>query len=292
MLSLLVIVVVSFLACVVLAVAAWIDFAIRGERILAERREAAGRWRPPFLRGADLFAWAKETAERMVGIRLAKGQTAGTPVTLAAEIQQGATRAMLPLAAEADIERRVPCPDKGQGMIGVTVPEVLEIADYIRRTATHAERKRIHAFALENAQNALENAQKMADLDDTQISAAETPCPLQGDDRVCCVYSARPLRCRPLLAAVIARRLGLQAGAGADQNSPWANHEETVERGAEQGLTQGLQAAGLDANVYELNSALVIALDTPDADQRWMRGEDVFAACQLYRQGIERGVHQ
>ncbi len=63
MLSLLVIVVVSFVVCVVLAVAAWIDFAIRGERILAERREAAGRWRPPFLRGTDLFGWAKETTQ-------------------------------------------------------------------------------------------------------------------------------------------------------------------------------------------------------------------------------------
>jgi Fe-S-cluster containining protein len=284
MLSLLVIVVVSFLVCVVLAIVASIDFAIRGEQTLAERREAASRWRPPFLRGADLFGWAKETAQRMVGFRLAKEQTAGTPVKLAAEIQEGATRAMLPLAAEADIVRRVPCPDEGQGMIGVTVPEVLEIADYIRRTATHAERKRIHALARENAR-------QMANPDDTQISGAETPCPLQGDDRVCCVYSARPLRCRPLHAALIARRLGLQADAGADQNSPWANHEETVERGAEQGLTQGLRVAGLDANVYELNSALVIALDKPDADQRWMQGENLFAVCQLYREGIERGVH-
>src|SRR5262245_24905467 len=272
MLSLLVILVVSFLVGVVLAVVAWLDFAIRGEQIMAERQEAAGRWRPPFLRGADLFGWAKETAARLVSIRLAKKQTAGTPARLAAEIQQGATRAMLPLAAEADIEHRVPCPDEGQGMIGVTVPEVLEIADYIRQTATRAERTRIHAVAVENAR-------KMGEFGDTQISGAEKPCPLQGDDRFCCVYSARPLHCRPLHAGVIARRLGLQAGAGADQNSTWASHQETVERGALEGLTEGLQAAGLDANLYELNSALVIALETPDADQRWMRGEDVFASC-------------
>jgi len=223
-----------------------------------------------------LFSWAKETAERMVGIRLVEEQKTGSLVKLAAEIQEGATRAMLPLAAEADIERQVPCPEEGQGMVGVTVPEVIEIADYIRRTATRAERKRIHDLAVDNAR-------KITDLDHTQISEAETPCPLKGDDRVCRTYSARPLRCRPLHAAVIARQFGLQAGTGADPTSPWASHEKTVEQGAEQGLTQGLQAAGLDANVYELNSALVIALDTPDAAQRSMRGENVFGACKLYR---------
>jgi hypothetical protein len=42
------------------------------------------------------------------------------------------------------------------------------------------------------------------------------------------------------------------------------------------GVTRALKSAGLDANIYELNSALAAALETPDAAERWARGEQVF----------------
>jgi hypothetical protein len=53
-----------------------------------------------------------------------------------------------------------------------------------------------------------------------------------------------------------------------------------VEQGVERGLEEALDSARLDAHVYELNSALVTALDTPDAPERWIEGEDVFAGCR------------
>ena len=42
------------------------------------------------------------------------------------------------------------------------------------------------------------------------------------------------------------------------------------------GLQRELAALGLDANLYELDSALLVALRQPDALQRWLRGKDVF----------------
>ena len=41
-------------------------------------------------------------------------------------------------------------------------------------------------------------------------------------------------------------------------------------------MTRALKSAGLDANIYELNSAVATALEIPDAAERWARGEDVF----------------
>jgi hypothetical protein len=48
------------------------------------------------------------------------------------------------------------------------------------------------------------------------------------------------------------------------------------------GLTTGLESAGLDGQVYELNSALSAALTTPDAAGRFARGEPVFTGCHPY----------
>jgi hypothetical protein len=38
-----------------------------------------------------------------------------------------------------------------------------------------------------------------------------------------------------------------------------------------------LAASGLPADSYELNHAMLVALETPDAEKRWLNGEDVFA---------------
>lgn len=249
-------------------------FSGSAEQTLAERRKAERRWQPPFARGRDLAHWARQRATQIVRKWVGEKPTAAAAGKLSAALHEGATRAMLPLVAEEQAQRTVACPDEGQGMIGVTVPEVLEIADYIRRMP-RAERKRIHDLAFENAK-------KLQNVDHTQFSAEQTPCPLQGDDQVCRVYDARPLRCRPLHAALIAEQLGLEAPQEGELPS-WVPEAQTVEQGIEEGLAQGLESAGLDAHLYELNSALVTALDTPNAAQRWRAGEDTFAQCTRYR---------
>ncbi len=267
--------VVVLLAVPLVAVAMWFDVGHRGGGVLDERRRAARTWRPPFARGSDLMAWAAATTERLVTRRLSEKPTAQSPVQLAAEVQAGAMRAMLPLAEPCDRECVVPCPEVGQGRIGVTVPEALEIADYIRQHLPRAEAKRIHDLA---ARNSLTLA-NVARQDDAPPNMR---CPLQGEDRVCVVYPDRPLRCRPLHAMAIAEQLGIELCN--DGEAPWKHHEETVERGVEQGFINALKSAGLDDERYELNSALLTALDAPDAAERWVRGENVFGKCKLDRE--------
>lgn len=47
-------------------------------------------------------------------------------------------------------------------------------------------------------------------------------------------------------------------------------------------LQSSLRDAGLGWVVHELNEALLIALDEPDAAERWARGQDVFAAARVW----------
>ena len=55
----------------------------------------------------------------------------------------------------------------------------------------------------------------------------------------------------------------------------------TTGRGVQTGLCIGAIRSGLDGRTYELPGALLRALDTPDAEERWARGEDVFAGCKV-----------
>lgn len=64
-----------------------------------------------------------------------------------------------------------------------------------------------------------------------------------------------------------------------DGRAKWA-HASVVAEGIEQGWQRAMHEAGLDGSLYELNSALAVALRTPDAEARWLDGEDVFAVCE------------
>jgi len=274
--TLLIMLAVSVLIVLMVAVVIWLDVAFRRGQVQTDREKTVHRWQPPFARGNDLLNWAKDTAARIAGKRLVGKRTADTARELSAELHDGAIRAMLPLVPDRETERMVACPDGGQGAIGVMAPEVLEIADYIRHKLSRRERNRIHGLAQKNAE-------RLADREHAQFDADELPCPLQNDNGVCRVYAARPLQCRPLHAAKIARQFGMETSGADGEIPPWPAHVLLIEDGVKEGLVRELESAGLDANVYELNGALVTALDTPHAAQRWARGEDVFAGCQRYR---------
>jgi len=52
-------------------------------------------------------------------------------------------------------------------------------------------------------------------------------------------------------------------------------------------LAPALSAVGLSADSYELNHGVLVALETPDAEARWLKGEDVFAqvSCDRLNEG-------
>ena len=52
----------------------------------------------------------------------------------------------------------------------------------------------------------------------------------------------------------------------------------------EDGVIAGLEALGLDAQWYELPSAVLRALETTDGPARWARGEAVFEGCDQLSQ--------
>jgi hypothetical protein len=247
-----------------------------GKRIVTARDEEARRWRPPYVSGRELYSWARSMTNGIVRELAQQSPNGAMPGELATRLNQGASRAMLPGAPSPDSLRAVACPRHGQGVLGVSAPEAIRIAEYLRRHVSEAEVTRLRDRAKKNAVLLMQT--------EGRIVGSE-PCVLQGDERMCVAYPERPFACRPLHASILARELGLDLTAEGDTSFSIEDHMEVVRLGVEEGLAQGLDAAGLDANRYELHSALALALERPDAATRWSAGEDIFAGCQVRRTG-------
>lgn len=238
------------------------------ESFLGRRTMAALAWLPPFIRGEDLQNWTTSTTDRIARQRLSGQPSAATAIQLAAEVEAGAMRAMLPLTDPAELTRIIACPEGGQGLVRVTAPEVFAIADYVRKHLDRAEQERIYNLATENSN-------RLASHPSAETDPLALQCPLQGEGGICRAYGARPLCCRPLHAIAIARATATHT---IDPGEPieGCRHVYTVAAGVEAGLVEAMKSASLDAEAYELNGALAIVLAWPDAANCWARGEDVF----------------
>ncbi len=164
--------------------------------------------------------------------------------------------------------------------IAVSPPEVLRIAAYLRATLSDEDLTAVR--------------ERIADLD-SQTRAmssiarahARLPCALLADQR-CTVHAVRPLTCAGWNAVDVNE-------CKADWLDPEASDAITsnvVQIEAFQamrlGMDLGSEALGLEHDTLELTTALCIALDIPDAAERWLRGERLFAAARWDdRQGAD-----
>ena len=97
-------------------------------------------------------------------------------------------------------------------------------------------------------------------------------------DGNCSAYGARPLVCRQTtsldVAGCIEEFEGTNLGSRIEVSSAHLAHAGN----AHVILLGVLHAAGLPDTAYELGAALEIALSDPQCEERWLAGEDVFAA--------------
>ena len=156
--------------------------------------------------------------------------------------------------------------------IALSPPEVLRIAAYLRATLSSDDLMVVR--------------ERIADLDDQtrimsslQRAHARLPCALLSDQR-CMVHAVRPLTCAGWNAIDVNE-------CKADWLDPEASDAITsnvVQIEAFQAMRLGIDLGsaelGLDNDTLELTTALRIALDTPDATERWLAGEQIFAAAR------------
>lgn len=154
--------------------------------------------------------------------------------------------------------------------VAVSPPEALYIAAWLRKT--------LSAEALVDLR-----ARLRARVDERQGWTVEARwvrkrwCIFLHDDRRCGIYSIRPLACRGYNS--LSRSACEEAFT--DQGDGVRVHAGVREIAA--GVTYGLILAskelGLEWGRHEIEAAVLRALETPDAAERWASGERVFAGC-------------
>ena len=162
-------------------------------------------------------------------------------------------------------------------LVTATVPEVINIANHIRQNWSDDEiaslRDRIsqHKIATQPLRDGVEGF------------VPRHACPLL-QDGACTVWTSRPLTCRGWNSVSVddCREKMEHPESGIRERA--LAHQMAVADFVRQGLEEGLSDSKANGLVCDLAYALEIALDNPDAAERYLAGDDIFAPA---RAGLE-----
>ena len=149
--------------------------------------------------------------------------------------------------------------------------EVVYLADWLRANCSAAELEAVRRRLKARYDQRAASSQSQSPL----------PCGLL-QDNTCMAYEARPFKCRGWNSV---RLEACERAYGPDNPIIKTETPTTVPvdpfafvmgNAVLNGLSDATQHAGLDGGAYELNAALLRALDLPDATLRWRNGERLF----------------
>ena len=123
------------------------------------------------------------------------------------------------------------------------------------------------------------------------------PCPMLDEGGACSVYDNRPINCRTLVSTDVeqCKRTFIE---GSDAGFPSLKVWFTLRDSYSTALEGALIHNRLPHQAHEWNESLRTALTTPDAETRWLAGEDVFAAApvspatSIFEKQVWRTIYQ
>ena len=143
--------------------------------------------------------------------------------------------------------------------------EVVYLADWLRANCTPddlaAVRKRLEARCEQSTTNPSDRRR--------------LPCALLQDD-TCMAYEARPFKCRGWNSIRLEACEHAYGQSQATTKVPVDAFAFVVGNAVLNGLSDATRNAEIDGGAYELNAALLRALNLPDASLRWRNGERLF----------------
>ena len=158
--------------------------------------------------------------------------------------------------------------------VTATAPEVFLVAKTLRAAGDDLTA----AIARVRATNAVTRG-----LGKVDRFAKRQPCSMLVAGE-CGAYAGRPLACRAFASFSLPKCQEAFATGREDIPTPAING--LLRRACNQALWSALAAVGLPFTLFELNQALLVALENPEAEQRWLKGEDVFAGVTADDAGV------
>ena len=147
--------------------------------------------------------------------------------------------------------------------VSATAPEILFVSKIV---------KRMGAATIERVRDAHERTKEF-DFDTRYQHPGA--CPLLEDD-LCSIYQSRPTACR-FAASGNAEICARAYHNLSDEAIPIPTTHMKGSSIYSWAMAAALRKAGLAYHAYEFNAALVRAIDTENAEQEWLSGNDVFS---------------
>jgi Fe-S-cluster containining protein len=156
--------------------------------------------------------------------------------------------------------------------VGTVIPEVFRIVSYLRQTLGPVELQATieRVISLDEQRRQVRVGKR---------GEVRLPCALLQDQR-CLAYPVRPLTCRGFNSSD-ARQCELFVTLGNRVKVPTYHAQIRLTTFILDGMRAGLSETGLKGDLLELTAALRIAFEVPDAFERWLAGEPVFASARL-----------
>jgi len=154
--------------------------------------------------------------------------------------------------------------------VSATPAEVFHLAEHIKATLRPKALAKLKARLRELD----EQTRGMSPMERGQ---ARLPCALLVG-RLCIAHAVRPSSCRGFNSRDV--RACEQSVKQRNVAIPVYVPQYQIFSEAHLGLRQGLADLGLKSTHLELTAALRIALETPDAAERWLAGEPIFCAAE------------
>lgn len=216
----------------------------------------------------------RDTVRRTTQTMLRRARSLQTIFHLIEQAFQQATTVAEQAPARATLACASGCAFCCYHPVDITPPEAFAIATYLHTTLTSAAGSAVYA-------RIAAQAAKLSGLSYEEHARARLPCALLVDGR-CSVYPCRPFACRAWNSTSAARcETIFTHGNPITMLPPLDMHTYEAVWDVARGVTDGMQQSRLDTKSYELHSILQRVLETPEAAQRWLQGEEVLAGCTV-----------
>lgn len=155
-----------------------------------------------------------------------------------------------------------------------TAPEVLLVARLLRAVAPGLAGRGIDLIG------AVREADlKTAGLGEHARMRLRLMCPYIARG-ICVIYNVRPLACRGHASHDL--KACVAATSGKIVQVPHSEGHRRVRALVQNAMQSSLRDAGLAWGMYELNRGVLLALDNPDSEGAWLRGEDPLAGAAVH----------
>lgn len=179
------------------------------------------------------------------------------------------------LAERTDWACRRGCSFCCHNAVSVSAPEAFRLAASIRRLP--AEERAALEAGIRTRQA------EVAALSIVEQATRRMPCALLAADGACRQHAERPLPCIGFVSYDRAACERAFNARSAEFSIPTDRGMVSAAGAHNLALRLACRDLGLAYARYELHDALVVALDDPDAERRWLAGEDPFAGCRVDR---------